>query len=99
LPHLNNIEAKLKPNAAYHTMATVEEDEIFTGVPSTYEDLFNALIFFLVQFLLGDVVCRLGLRDDHWWDTSSQASFWVQRPYLRTHLSFEQNGRLLGDDE
>ena len=43
-------------------MATVEEDEIFTGVPSTYEDLFNTLIFFLVQFLLGDVVCRRGLR-------------------------------------
>ena len=58
--HLRRNETE--PNAAYNRMETVEEDDVFTGVPSSYEDLFNTLIFFLVQFLLGDVICRRGLR-------------------------------------
>jgi Kef-type K+ transport system membrane component KefB len=43
-------------------MTSLEYDEIFTGVPSTYEDLFAILVFFLTLFLFGDVICRRGLR-------------------------------------
>lgn len=39
-----------------------DDDVVFTGVPSSYEDLFAVLIFFLLLFILGDVVCRRGLR-------------------------------------
>lgn len=38
------------------------KEDVFTGVPSSYDDLFAVLIFFLVLFLLGDVVCRRFLR-------------------------------------
>jgi len=31
---------------------------VFTGVPSSYQDLFATLVFLLALFLLGDVVCR-----------------------------------------
>ncbi len=40
----------------------VVDDELFTGVPSTYDDLFAVMIFFLTLFLLGDVFCRRALR-------------------------------------
>jgi len=39
-----------------------EDDVLFTGVPSSYEDLFAGLLFFLALFLLGDVICRRCLK-------------------------------------
>lgn len=38
------------------------EDYFFTGVSSSYEELYAVLIFFLTLFLLGDVFCRRALR-------------------------------------
>lgn len=34
------------------------DDEIFTGVPSSYEDLYQSLLFLLSLYLAGDVLCR-----------------------------------------
>ncbi len=36
--------------------------DVFTGVPSTYEDLYATLLFCLGLFLAGDVVCKRCLR-------------------------------------
>lgn len=42
--------------------STSEEDDLFTGVTSTYDDLFESWVFFLALFAVGDVFCRRVLR-------------------------------------
>ena len=37
-------------------------EDLFTGIPSTYEDLYSTLIFGLLLFILGDVICKRLLR-------------------------------------
>jgi Kef-type K+ transport system membrane component KefB len=38
------------------------EMDVFTGVPSTYEDLFDAFLFLVVLYVMGDVICQRELK-------------------------------------
>jgi Kef-type K+ transport system membrane component KefB len=38
------------------------EMDVFTGVPSTYEDLFDVFLFLVVLYVMGDVICQRGLK-------------------------------------
>lgn len=37
-------------------------EDVFTGVPSTYEDLYGVFLFLVVLYIMGDVVCQRGLK-------------------------------------
>eukprot|EP00980_Cylindrotheca_fusiformis_P005132 scaffold1087_cov136-Cylindrotheca_fusiformis.AAC.18 len=43
-------------------METIEEDDVFTGVPSTYDDLFDVFLFLVVLYVMGDVICQRGFK-------------------------------------
>lgn len=39
-----------------------ENEQIFSGVPSTFQELYAALLFFVSLYIAGDVICRRWLR-------------------------------------
>lgn len=43
-------------------MATTDDHQVFSGVPSTFQDLYAAILFFVCLYLAGDVICRRWLR-------------------------------------
>lgn len=49
-------------NETWNATSSSYEEELFTGVTSTYEDLFESWVFFLALFAIGDVFCRRVLR-------------------------------------
>lgn len=62
------IPLSLSPKVAFslsNMNATVNNDKqdvVFTGVPSTYDDLYQMMCFFLLLFGMGDVLCQRILR-------------------------------------
>ncbi|KAL3928003.1 MAG: hypothetical protein SGBAC_012841 [Bacillariaceae sp.] len=40
----------------------VDIDDVFTGVPSSYDDIFNSFLFLGILYLMGDVICQRGLK-------------------------------------
>ncbi|CAJ1945212.1 unnamed protein product [Cylindrotheca closterium] len=37
-------------------------DDVFTGVPASYDEIFNSFLFLGILYLMGDVICQRGLK-------------------------------------